>query len=209
MHRNPKFLQTQEAETESTWQRNCLTTWRHSGAAFAKEGAMSVSAISSSLQTYQNTVLKNNLQQFQQEFQQLGSDLQSGNVSGAESDLSALQQSVPGFSGSSSGNNPISQAFNQLSQQLQSGNLTGAQQDYANLKQNFDERGAEFRHRHPANGTPSNPVGNPLLQLGESSETSSQTSALQAYGRLQQNLLPFTDASETAQSPTSGISLTA
>jgi hypothetical protein len=169
---------------------------------------MTVSAISSSLQTYQNSVLRNNLQQFQQEFQQLGSDLQSGNLSAAQSDLTALQQSVPGFSGSSSGNNPISQAFSQLSQQLQSGNLTGAQQDYSNLKQDFDERGAEFRHRHPANGTPSSPVSNPLLQLGESSEASSQTSALQAYGTLQQNLLPFTDASGTAEPPASGISLT-
>ncbi len=53
---------------------------------------MSLSGISSSnLFSYENQSVQNNMQQFQQEFQQLGQDLQSGNLSAAQSDFTTLQ----------------------------------------------------------------------------------------------------------------------
>ncbi len=49
---------------------------------------MSVSAISSStLAASVNQSIQNKLQQFQKEFQQLGSDLQTGNLSAAQQDV--------------------------------------------------------------------------------------------------------------------------
>jgi len=70
-------------------------------------------------------------QQFQQEFAQLGQDLQSGNLSAAQSEFATLQQSRPQSTATTAAqsNNPIATAFNQLSSDLQSGNLTAAQQD--------------------------------------------------------------------------------
>jgi hypothetical protein len=93
---------------------------------------MSLSGIStSSLLSYesQNTQTQNKLQQFQQEFQQLGEDLQSGNLSAAQSDFATLQQMAPQSASSTSvtSGNPLTQAFQQLGQDLQSGNISAAQ----------------------------------------------------------------------------------
>jgi hypothetical protein len=74
------------------------------------------------------------LQKTKQEFQQLGQELKSGNLSAAQSDITALQQSVAQQSVSASTTAPtstsqtgsaISQGFAKLSTDLQSGNLAG------------------------------------------------------------------------------------
>ena len=91
---------------------------------------MSVSGISSSnLFDSTNQSVQNNRQKIQQEFHQLGQDLQSGNLSAAQSDFATLQQLAPQNSStaSSTSGSPLVQAFNQLGQDLQSGNLSGAQ----------------------------------------------------------------------------------
>ena len=88
---------------------------------------MSVSGISSSsLFDFNTQAAQNKRQQFLQEFQQLGQDLQSGNLSAAQSDFAALEQLKPQTSStaSSSSSSPIAQAFKQLSQDLQSGNVS-------------------------------------------------------------------------------------
>jgi hypothetical protein len=162
---------------------------------------MTVSPVSTTMQTYQNPALRNNLSQFQQEFQQLGEDLQSGNLSAAQSDMGTLQQLEP--SGSSPTNNLISQELNQLSEQVQGGNLTGAQQDYGNLQNNLERQAARFHHHQDPSGTPSSPVDNELLQLGQSAQVSSQSSAQQAYSNIQTNLLPPIDLSSSGTSGTS------
>jgi outer membrane protein assembly factor BamD (BamD/ComL family) len=88
--------------------------------------------------------------QFQQEFQQLGKDLQSGNLGQAQSDLEMLEHNSPflraGTAASTSnataasvgaGNNPIAQAFNQLERDLKAGNAAAAQQDFSTIQQTF------------------------------------------------------------------------
>jgi outer membrane protein assembly factor BamD (BamD/ComL family) len=106
---------------------------------------MSVSGISSSgLSSYGAQGQQTNFQKIQQEFQQLGQDLQSGNLSAAQSDFSALVTLLPQSSTTSSGqnSNKLLQAFNQLGQDLQAGNLADAQSDYANIQQAFQSQGA-------------------------------------------------------------------
>ncbi len=91
---------------------------------------------------------QNNTQKLKQNFAQLGQDLQSGNVSQAESDLAGLQA---GFAStqplSSSSPSAVTQAFNQIAQDLRSGNLTAAQSDYAALQQNLQQNGHSY-HSH-------------------------------------------------------------
>ncbi len=84
---------------------------------------MSVSGISGSLFGFNNPTVQSKAQQIQQEFQQLGEDLQSGNLSAAQSDYATLEQLVPQNSASSTSStpstqssNPLAQAFNQLGQ---------------------------------------------------------------------------------------------
>lgn len=88
--------------------------------------------------------------QFQQEFQQLGKDLQSGNLNQAQSDLEMLEHNSPFLRAGTAaitssataasvgaGNNPIAQAFNQLERDLKAGNVAAAQQDFSTIQQTF------------------------------------------------------------------------
>jgi hypothetical protein len=152
---------------------------------------MSVSAISSStLAASVNQSIQNKLQQFRQEFQQLGSDLQTGNLSAAQQDVSAL----PGLASQSSStsstatSDPISQAFNQLAQDLQSGNISGAQQDFGTLKQGFQKVDQGHNNlRHHINGWGE---GNsqPVSPWGQVPQTGNLSAAQTAYSSLFQQV---------------------
>src|SRR5271169_6053874 len=119
-------------------------------------------------QNSQNTQSSQNapptFQQIKSEFQQLGQDLLSGNLTQAQSDFATLAQNLPGASQSTAAstnpaatasNNPLLQAFAQLGQDLQSGNLQGAQQDFTNLQQDLQQTssqqvGGHHHHHHHA-----------------------------------------------------------
>ena len=120
---------------------------------------MSISGIPSSiLSPYQlaattSTATSNPITQA---FNQLASDLQSGNLAAAQKDYSTLQQDLqtqggvsqhlhnhhrargPEF-GDSSSQNPLPQDLNQLGQSLTSSNLSGAQQAYSTLQQELQQ----------------------------------------------------------------------
>ncbi|MGB9244172.1 MAG: hypothetical protein WCC03_12530 [Candidatus Acidiferrales bacterium] len=148
--------------------------------------------------------------QFQQEFQQLGTDLQSGNLAQAQTDLVTLEQNSPflhagatassatGGSASAS-NNPIAQAFNQLAQDLQAGNVSAAQQDFSTIQQDFQNaqsqaptQGGGHHHHHASSGQSSaSPLAQLFSQLGQALQTGNLSSAQQAYSTLQQDFLQF------------------
>jgi outer membrane protein assembly factor BamD (BamD/ComL family) len=164
---------------------------------------MSASAIfSSSFLNYDNQTIQNNqskMQQFRQEFQQLGQDLQSGNLSAAQQDFVTLQQLGPqGSSAASSAqsSNPIAQEFNQLAQDLQSGNLSAAQQDYSNIQQDFQNRAEQVQghhHHHHAGGGGSegSTISQLFNQLGQALQSRSLSAAQQAYNSLLQDFQQF------------------
>jgi len=78
-------------------------------------------------------------------------DLQSGNLSAAQSDFASLKNlGAQNSSATSQSNSPIAQAFKQLAKDLQSGNLSAAQQDFKTIQQDFQNqspRRARLRHR--------------------------------------------------------------
>ena len=90
---------------------------------------------------------------FQKEFQQLGKDLQSGNLSAAQQDFSKIPQSqgIPAHhlhhyhSGGGAGageQTNLPQEFAQLGQDLQAGNVSAAQKAYSTVQQSFATFGA-------------------------------------------------------------------
>ena len=101
--------------------------------------------LSSNLFQFNSQGVQDRMQQFRQDFQKLGQDVQTGNLTGAQADFAALQKDGPQSSSSTQDSNPITQAFQQLSTDLQSGNLTTAQQDYTNLQTGLSEPGS-FAH---------------------------------------------------------------
>jgi hypothetical protein len=150
---------------------------------------MTVSGVlSSSILNYQN--IQSRFQQFQQEFQQLGTDLQSGNLPAAQADFASLQQGAQSDSSAQS-SNPFAQVFNQLSQDLQSGNLTGAQQDYAALQEDIQNQATQthhHHHRHGGGGQNTISQFQLMSQLGTALQAGNLTAAQQAYSALQQDL---------------------
>lgn len=139
---------------------------------------MSVSGISSSsLIDSSNQNIHNHLRQFQKEFQQLGSDLQTGTLSAARQDFATLRKLAPqGNSPSPTpSSSPIVQTFHQLGQDLQSGNVSAAQQDYATLKQDFQKVAhTQGHHRLHLQG------GGGISQLFEPSASSSSSVSVTA-----------------------------
>jgi outer membrane protein assembly factor BamD (BamD/ComL family) len=185
---------------------------------------MSVAGIlSSSLSTYNSQTVQSKMQQFQQEFQQLGQDLKSGNLSAAQSDFATLQQSGPqaNSTASAQSTDPIVQAFNQLSTDLKSGNTTAAQQDYATIQKDFQNQGTQSQgahshhHHHGGGGSQENAISQMFQQLGQDLQSGQLSAAQQAYGSLQQDLQQFAAGNglavqgTTSSSGSSSVSLNA
>lgn len=155
---------------------------------------MSVAGIlSSNLLNYNTQAIQDRMQQFRKDFQQLGQDLQTGNLSGAQADFAAMQNDGPQSSSSTQSSNPVAQAIQQLSSDLQSGNLTAAQQDYTNLQQDFQNQASPMRrphhhHRNHSGGGQDNGISQVLSQLGQDLQSGDIASAQKAYSTLQQDL---------------------
>lgn len=185
---------------------------------------MSVSGISST-SLFNSQTVENNFQKAQQEFQQLGPDLQSGNLAAAQSDFTTLQNLLPqstSTTSASQSSNPIAQAFAQLGKDLQSGNLSAAQQDYKTIQQDFQNQAAQqptqtnaghgHHHHHGASESQSSDITQLLNQVGSALQSGNFSSAQQAFNSLVQQLQPSasTDTPQATPSPSStGVSVTA
>ena len=169
---------------------------------------MSIAGISStSWLNPTSQTIQNNFQQFRKEFQQLGQDLQTGNVSAAQQDFATLQQLTPQSSAASplQSNSPISQDFNQLAQDLKSGNMSAAQQDYTKIQQDFQSRAVQAHHHHHHGGG-SSEITQLLNQLGQDLQSGTLSDAQQVYATLQQDLQQFGLISGQNSAPSSSPS---
>ena len=164
---------------------------------------MSVSGISLSslfnVSSLQDT--QNKFQKIKSEFQQLGQDLQSGNLTQAQQDFGVLTQNIPSGQQNSS---PFTQAINQLGQDLQSGNLAAAQQDVSTIQQDIQQIAGQVQqhhhHHHHGNGSQSSnstsgPQSGQLAQdfsaLGQALQSGNLSAAQQAYSTIAQDVQQF------------------
>lgn len=197
---------------------------------------MSIAGIASSSSLFQNSVVQqtqNRFQQIQSQFQKLGQDLQSGNLTQAQSDFSTLSQELPnggqfGASSattsagataatSSASSNPILQAFQSLGKDLQSGNLSAAQQDFATIQQSAQQAQASgqphhgHHHHHNGGDSTSSPVSTlrqDFTSLGSSLQSGNLLSAQRAYASLQSDLRQFLPSfTSTSSTPSSTSSV--
>jgi outer membrane protein assembly factor BamD (BamD/ComL family) len=162
---------------------------------------MSVSGILSSILLPNDfSKVQSRGQQFKQQFQQLGQDLQSGNLSAAQADFAALRPSSAQTTAASSSQStsPIAQAFQQLSTDLQSGNVSAAQKDFAALQQDFQSDatqggGHHHRHHHVDNDSQNSgsTISQVLAQLGQALQAGNLSTAQSAYTTLQQDFQQF------------------
>jgi len=178
---------------------------------------MSVSGVfTTNVADYTTPSVQNERQQIQQDFEQLGQDLQSGNLSAAQADFATLQKLLPqNSSTSATANDPVAQAFNQLSQDLQSGNLSAAQQAYANIQQDFQAQsgrmeGHGHHHHHQLDGEAGN-FSQLLSQLGQALQSGNLSQAQQLFATLQQDFAQWGQnpgQSQPSQSTSTSSSVT-
>jgi outer membrane protein assembly factor BamD (BamD/ComL family) len=167
-------------------------------------GVSSSSSLGQSLQTWQAKAQKT-----QSEFQQLGQDLQAGNLSQAQADFSSLSQNV---STPLQSNSTLTQAFSTLGSALQSGNVSAAQQAYTALQQDVQQAGQGHHHHHQHAGsgseTSSSSAGGTLSQLFSSLASALQSGNLSAaqtaYSTLAQGLQQLGGSSGASSSSMAG-----
>ena len=141
-------------------------------------------------------------QQIQQQFKQLGQDLQSGNLKQAQSDFTALQQNLPSQAqntlNTAQSSNPLTQEIAKLGTDLQSGNLTGAQGDFATLQQDVQQQqgAGQVPHHHHHHGGGGSQTSQPdsqssvaslFSELGQALQSGNLSTAQQTYASLQQD----------------------
>lgn len=178
---------------------------------------MSVAGItSSSLFNNISESMQSKIQQMQKEFQQLGQDLESGNLSAAQSDFATLQQMSPQSSSASStsseSSDPIAQAFAQLSQDLQSGNLSAAQQDFSTIQQDMQSATAVpegHHHHHHGGSSQESAISQTFSQLGQALQSGDLSSAQSLYSTLQQDFQQLGESSLANNTQSSTVSVNA
>jgi outer membrane protein assembly factor BamD (BamD/ComL family) len=153
--------------------------------------------------------MSSQLQQFQQEFKQLGQDLQSGNLSSAQSDFVTLENTLQqtGSSSTSQSNSPIAQAFKQLAQDLQAGNLSAAQNDYSSIQKDFQSQASQTHHHHHAGGSQGSQISQLFTQLGQDLQAGNLSNAQSDFSSLQQLLQSDTSTSTSTGSTTGALSI--
>ncbi|HMD86256.1 MAG TPA: hypothetical protein VKO18_16305 [Terriglobia bacterium] len=131
-------------------------------------------------------------QKIQSEFQQLGQDLQAGNLTQAQSDFSSLTQNI---SSPQQSNSPLAQAFSALGSALQSGNVTAAQQAYTALQQDVEQAGQGHHHHHHAgdssqttNSSSRSMLSQLFSSLGTALVSGNLSAAQTAYSTLSKDL---------------------
>jgi hypothetical protein len=155
-------------------------------------------------------VFQNRMQKVNSEFQQLGQDLQSGNLSAAQADFATPQQ-LQGQSGSSSSTqstSTITQDFNQLAADLKAGNLTAAQKDFTTLQKDIQTKPPTVEHHHRHHGADtdgSGVIGQLFTQLGQALQSGNLSTAQQAYASLQQDFQPFAKLNAVPAQPSVSV----
>ena len=141
-----------------------------------------------------NTNNQSPFQTIQADFQQLGQDLQAGNLAQAQQDYVTLTQALPGAQ--QNGTGTLAQAFTALDNALQSGNPNQAQQAFSTLQQDIQQgpRAAHHFHHHHGGGeggAQGNSISQAFNALGQALQSGNLSSAQQAFATLQQDLQPF------------------
>lgn len=168
------------------------------------------------------------MKKVQSEFKQLGSDLQSGNVTQAESDYTTLSQYLSDFSSrttsttasadsttsTSSGSSSLDSAFTALGQDLQSGDLSAAQSDYTTLQNDLQQTTSQAPPPPPppppsstSTSSSTDSILKELSALGDALSSGDLTTAQSAYTTIEQDLTQLGLTGLSSQTASSNVSV--
>lgn len=173
---------------------------------------MSVTAVTS---LFQQGLSQSQFQQIKSQIQQVGRDLQAGNLTLAQQDFATFTQNLPAPAAQpQSATGTLAQAVSTLAQDLKAGNLAAAQKDFTTIQQDRQQPGQVHHHHNhrvgdaqesnSASGQPNNPLSQDLGALKQALQSGNLSSAQQAYATLQQDLVQLLPAVGAASSGTAG-----
>jgi len=155
---------------------------------------MSIAGISSNFLLNSLSPKQTSLQQFKDEFQQLGQNLQAGNLKAAQNDYAQLQQiEQQKNSSQSSSTSSVSQLFDQLGKDLASNNVSSAQDDFNDIMKAVQSGGSQVHHHHNHHGgggfsSQTSAVQTDLNSLGQALQSGNLSAARAAYTSVQSDL---------------------
>ena len=174
---------------------------------------MSVSGISSnSLFNFVAEGLQSKRHAFRSEFEQLGKDLQSGDLVAAQKDFAALQQLQADQTGSTpdASVDPLQAALKKLAQDLQTQDTNAVQKDYANVLHVYQNHASPVHRHHAHSSGESDAIRQSITELGQALRAGDLRAAQQAYSALQQEFQTLSNwTSETSSNATNGVSVSA
>jgi hypothetical protein len=161
---------------------------------------MSISGVSSG-DVFQASVAQgaqNKFQQIQSQFQKVGQDLQSGNLTQAQADFATLSQELPsaqqaGAATTTGATSTLAKAFQALGQDLKAGNLAASQADFATIQQDAQQQSSgqtQGHHHHHGGGSSqaSNTLEQAFTSLGTALQSGNLSAAQQAYATFQSDV---------------------
>ena len=181
---------------------------------------MSISGVSSS-DVFQASVAQGaqtKFHQIQSQFQKVGQDLQSGNLTQAQADFATLSQELPSAqqagAATTGPTSTLAKAFQALGQNLKAGNLAASQADFATIQQDAQQQSsgqAQGHHHHHGGGTSqaSNTLEHAFTSLGTALQSGNLSSAQQAYATFQTDVQQAFPSFSAASSGTGTASSTA
>jgi hypothetical protein len=182
---------------------------------------MSISGVSSS-DVFQASVAQGaqtKFQQIQSQFQKVGQDLQSGNLTQAQADFATLSQELPssqqaGAATITGPTNTLAKAFQALGQDLKAGNLAASQTDFATIQQDAQQQQSSgqaqgHHHHHGGSSQASNTLEQAFTSLGTALQSGNLSSAQQAYATFQSDVQQAFPSFSAASSGTGTASSTA
>ncbi len=156
---------------------------------------MSISPVSSNdlFQTSVAHSAQTKFQQIQSQFQKVGQDLQSGNLTQAQADFATLSQQLPkpqqATGATTAGpTSTLAKDLQALGQDLQAGNLAASQTDFATIQQDAQQSSAQAQvhhHHHGGSSQASNTLQQAFASLGTALQSGNLSSAQQAYATFQ------------------------
>jgi DNA-binding FadR family transcriptional regulator len=172
----------------------------------------SVSSTTNPYQTADQTADQNGFAQIIKDFHSIGSALQSGNVTAAQTALSAFQQDLQGNSQTSASqpfakNSQANTDYQSLVGALQSGNLSSAQQAFASLQtdlkagQTSSKTAHRGHHHHHRSG------GGSADSLLNSLTTGSTTTSTNSTSATSPNTSTNSTAASAPTASTNGITM--
>ena len=188
---------------------------------------MSISSISSATDVYQTyqTSAQNKFKEIRQDFKDLASALQAGDLSDAQKAFAALQQLLPSSSAGNlaqngqqgSAQNPFSNDLSGIGQALQSGDLKKAQDAFATLQQDMMSVQGHHHHRHHHKvsagnqGNGQNTLATDFQTLGQALQAGDLSGAQKAFAQLQQDAQTYKPNGQaaTGSGGSSSINITA